>query len=521
MSRPLALLSLLVAGGCSADSMLSMRDDEDAGASDYGSTDGGTSDGGSAGSADGGATEPEEEDSFFALAPAATAAYVFVANPDRDTVTRVAVPSLAVITTEVGDHPIAVATTSDYRKAVTFNEGDDTVSVIDAETLTVTDVEVRANFNAMAMSPDGRWVLCWHDEDVDEEESDEGGAQSFNEVSVVDTENLVHTPMVVGFNPRGVQFTEDSGMAVVVSDAYLAVIDFEADELAPERIAVSEDLVDPPLAEEVLLDPAGRYAFVRQFGATELVLVDLLEQVVDRVAVGANPTDLDLLPDGLRAVAVARDSHELWLYDLEDPTAPAEVVAMPDTETLGSVLMSPDGRRGLLYSTASGDSRYASWELDSDEITVRALVKQVGAMGISPTGETALVFHPKDNGTDVASDSAFYNQWALTMIDLTDDFFTNPLRLPAEPTGFASSADGTQGYFIMEGEPLLEVLHYQSLMYDEYELGSDPMHVGVLPESTLAWVSQDHPLGRMSFFDPATDVLQTLTGFELNSGIEH
>ncbi|MFZ5477844.1 MAG: hypothetical protein ACOZNI_13805, partial [Myxococcota bacterium] len=32
---------------------------------------------------------PEEEDDYLALAPAATSAYVFVANPTRDTVTRI------------------------------------------------------------------------------------------------------------------------------------------------------------------------------------------------------------------------------------------------------------------------------------------------------------------------------------------------------------------------------------------------------------------------------------------------
>jgi hypothetical protein len=33
-------------------------------------------------------------------------------------------------------------------------------------------------------------------------------------------------------------------------------------------------------------------------------------------------------------------------------------------------------------------------------------------------------------------------------------------------------------------------------------------------------VSQDHDLGRISFYDPDDDSLETLTGFELNSGIE-
>jgi len=516
----LSLLALLLATGCSADKGMSASDFNDTGYGGDGyASDGGASDGGSGDSDTG--MGSETEDSYFRLAPASTTAFVFVANPDRDTVTRIAVPSLEVITTEVGDRPTVVTTTSDYTKAVTFNEGSDSVSIIDAGTLAVSDVDVRPNFNNMSMSPDGRFVICWHDPAVTDTESSGSGAQSFNEISVVDTVSLNHTPLVVGFNPRGVTFTPDSSKAVVVSDAYVAVLDLTADELSPTRIAVSDDLVNPPLAEEIVVAPSGTYAFVRQFGATALVVVDLIDAVADTVAVGANPTDLDLTPDGTQAVAVARGSHELWVYSVADPFAPAQVVSMPDTETFGSVVMSPDGSRGLLYSTASGDSVYGTWELSDDSVTVRSLVKPVASVSMSPTGETALFFHPKDNGNDVDSSSEFYDHYGLTMVDVVDDFFPNPLRLPAQPIGFANSGDGSQGYMIMDGAPYLEVLHYGSLLYDEVELKSNPVFVGVLPESTLAYVSQEHALGRISFYDPDSQILQTITGFELNSGIEH
>ncbi len=508
MLRPAALLVPLLTTGCAAD--FALRGDSD----DLGGGDGAsTGDGGAGGGG-------EVEDAFFGLAPSASPVYLFIANPDRDTLTRVTVPSLQVITTTVGDRPIQVQTTADYQRAVTFNEAGDSVSIVDAESLAVQTVAVRSGFNRMALSPDGRFVLCWHDSDSTETESNDEGAQSFNEVSLVDTQTLAHTPMVVGFNPRDVQFTADSGLAVIVSDAYLAMVDLSATSPAPRRVAISEDLVDPPLAEEVLLTPDGRYAFVRQYGASELGLVDLRTAQVDRIAVGDNPTDLDLTPDGLRAVAVARDSRELWLYDLADPYAAAKVVELPSGESLGSVVMSPDGRRGLLYSTVSGSSRYATWELDSDEITVRALVKPVRAMGVSPDGRTALVFHDKANG-DTPADSVFYNQYALTMIAMDEDFFSNPLRLPAEPMGYAHSDDGARGYLVMEDEALLEVLEYDSLLYEEVLLKSAALHVGTVPTTTLAWVNQEHELGRLSFYDPDTGALQTLTGFELNAGIEY
>ena len=64
-------------------------------------------------------------------------------------------------------------------------------------------------------------------------------------------------------------------------------------------------------------------------------------------------------------------------------------------------------------------------------------------------------------------------------------------------------------------------LDYDTLLYDEIDLKSQPEHVGVLPDTSYAWVSQEHDLGRISFYDADNDALETITGFELNSEIEH
>ena len=516
----IGLLPLLLA--CSESALSSKDGGWDSGGyagEDDGDQGGG---GGGTGGGDGGdGWEPEQEDDFLSLRPAPTDAYVFVANPARDTVTRIAVPSLAVITTGVGHEPHVVATTEDYAQAVTFNRGSDDVSIIDADTLDVRHVGVRENFNAMQMSPDGAWVACWYDAATADavDRAAAGGAQSFNEVSFVRLADGAHFPMVVGFNPREIRYTPDGSLGVVVSDAYLAVIDLTVDVPAPERLQIAEDLIDPPLAEEVLITPNGDFALVRQFGADELVVVDLLALEVSRIETGANPTDLDATPDGAHAVAVARGSGELWVYDLADPFALPDIVPVPATETFGSVLMSPDGTKGLLFSTATGVSRYGSWDVASGEIDVHSLVKPVDRMAVSPTGNTALVFHDAADNADVDTDSPFYGEHGLTLVDL-DDFFANPLRLPAEPTVYDTTADGDLGFFIMEGLPYLEVIDFNTLLYDEIVLKSVPVHIGVLPDTRTVFASQEHELGRLSFLDPDSGELQTITGFELNSGIE-
>ena len=63
----------------------------------------------------------------------------------------------------------------------------------------------------------------------------------------------------------------------------------------------------------MLLDPEGRYAIVRQYGVDQLVLVDLQTSgdPISMLDVGANPTDMDVSPDGTQAMVVARVAKEV------------------------------------------------------------------------------------------------------------------------------------------------------------------------------------------------------------------
>jgi YVTN family beta-propeller protein len=468
--------------------------------------------------ADADTAPPEEEDDFLALAPAATDAYVFVANPTRDTVTRISVPSLAVLTAEVAEGPSVIETTADYSRAVTLNEGADSVSLIVAATLDVTNVSIRPNFTRLDLSDDGAWVMAWYDPDLDETAGDDGGVQSFNEVSFVNVATGEHTPMAVGFNPRGVQWSQDGTLALVVSDASLALIDLTASTLSPTLVAIADDPVDAPEAEEVALSPDGAYAYVRQFGSDELVVVDLATRAVDRVTVGSNPTDLDLSPDGNHIAVVSRADQEVWVLDSTNPFGEAEVV--PFASPYGSLLYTGDGSQAILYTNASLLASYAVWDTTTGVITEKSLVKPVQSLGASPTGGSLLVFHTEDDAADADPSNPFYGEWALTLIDL-DDLRQNPMVLPDEPTSYSTSDDGGYGYFIMEGQDLLEVLDFGTLLYTEVDLKSPPVHLGVLPDSNIAWISQDHSLGRISFYEPSANTLDTITGFELNSEIEH
>ncbi len=471
--------------------------------------------------------DPEIEDDFLELTPAQTDTHVYIANPGRDTLVRVDAFTQEVVTIPVGRGPAEVWTSPDNATVAVFNAIGDSVSLVDTATLETTEVPVRDELNRMVPSPDGRWLVLFHDQNaVSVDDPAPSGLQSFNEVSFVDVEQGEHQAMAVGFNPRDVQFTPDGSLAAIISDESLALVDLDADPLTPTIIRVTDVLVDPPIAEEVVLSPDGSWAFVRQFGADWLVLVDLSTAEIIEVPMGANPTDMDLSPDGSTLAVVARTSSELWLFDIDDPRLTPTVVPLPLDLGLGSLQYTPDGRKGILYTNGALVDRYATWDTATDEVVLRSLVKPVRSVGIAPDSETLLVFHTQDDAPDAEHTSPFFGHWALTMIDLTQER-SNPLLLPAEPRGYANSDSGDVGYFVMRDQSWLEVLHYGPLLHDEVPLKSDPVWLGVMPDDDPddgieppAWVSQEHALGRISFFEDDTATLETITGFELNSAIE-
>ena len=188
----------------------------------------------------------EQENDFLALAPAQTDVYVFIANPARSTVTRVNVFTQEVRTTEVGLDPSVVHVSPDYSTAAVFNKGSDSVSIVDAASLDVMEVAVRDNFNQMELSPQGGWVGLYHDKNAEDEPSNTGDIQSFNEVSFVRLSDGAHHAMAVGFNPREIQFTQDESLAIVVSDDAVAMVDMTADKLKPRIIDITLGAEEPP-----------------------------------------------------------------------------------------------------------------------------------------------------------------------------------------------------------------------------------------------------------------------------------
>jgi hypothetical protein len=182
--------------------------------------------------------------------------------------------------------------------------------------------------------------------------------------------------------------------------------------------------------------------------------------------------------------------------------------------------ISPSGDQALLYSTATGERVYGLWDLLDNSVTTFVLEKPIYSVTMSPSGNSALIFHTETDSDDMDEDSSFSGAWALTVLDMADQF-PHPLRLNARPLEAAMTEDGEWGTFILEGWEAVEIVDNNSLLVTEVDLATEAERVGVLPGTHTIWVNQVHELGQLSFYDPNSGELRTMTGFELNEGIEH
>lgn len=466
---------------------------------------------------------PEEEIDFLVTEPTGTDRYLFVANPTRDSISRIDVDTRQVDTVDVGDEPVRVVVSADFARAVVFCAGDDTVSVLDAQTLQGTELSVREDFNYLEISPGGRWAVAWFNAALEDADFDVDGVRSFTEVSFVDTEALAVHSFSVGQNPKQVVFTQDDELAVVVSDEHLTAVDLTTDPVSPRPVDLDQDLENPPVAAEVAVTPVGRWTFVRYHDLDAIQAVDLETGELGSLDAGEGPTDLDLSSDGELLYVVSRGSGEVRVFDALDPlAAPPDIHPTPATSTLGSLVLVPGDELGLLFTTATLEDRFTTWDLATGDMTERLLVKPIRAVAASPDGASALVIHTL---ADVdGADDLFSDAYAMTVVDL-DSWIMNPVGLEDRPKKWSTSPDGRYSMFIMDGNRNVGVIDYLTRLVDDVTVPSMPVFLGMLPledgpEGNLGWVSQEYDIGRISFVRPWDLSVETVTGFELNSGID-
>ena len=488
---------------------------------------------------DGGVTPPPEIE-YDLGAPISSQRFVYVPMTAQDELVRIDGATLEVKSTPVGDQPREVSTIPGSDGAVVLDSTNGTATVVrpagDHDNVKV--LATLQRLNRLDIDPSGRFAVIWFDLAKAIGQGNVFGFGSFQDVTVIrlsaGTEKAVN--LTVGFRPREVQFDATGNRAYVITEDGVSVIHlgFATDNQA--TIVPPIPVIDPNGSTtdvEINIVATGEYAAVRQGQTAALRIVN----------VGSNPgagwtiplaspaTDIDLSPDGSRIYVVQREAKQLAIIDVPaDAINPNGIDKIDLTNaTLGSLVLSADGKRGLLYTNATSDERISLVKLDTAGFPTQTwpLKKSVRAVGISPAGDTAILLQAKSFGDPAAAtgfDDFVDKSYGYTLLDLATGFGKLQIT-PVDPGAFHYSLDGSKVYVALDGGDVptatraLQIVTTQTGVVTTKALGSPPVQVGILPAANQAFVAQRHPLGRVSFVDLVNDAVRTVTGFDLNSHV--
>jgi DNA-binding beta-propeller fold protein YncE len=481
------------------------------------------------------ALPPEEELSL--QTPQAARDFVFVASGTLDMVAKIDARSLVIESVPVGDSPTVVLTRPTINTAVVLNTGSDDVSVLHASLERPTSearLPIEPGMNSMALSPTGDYVVAFFDARLAKPQDRLGSLQAVSLVRTIRDQEATAS-LAVSFGVREVLFDSAGARAFIVTDDFLHVIDLVAVSQDPSshdpgrRVPLAADPSQRAIDREVTVTPDGRFAVVRSLNAAKLDVIDIATGARRALALSAPASDLDLLPDGSGALAVVRDTSELVIVSLPLALGSDEGVRVIPAEgelTVGQALLSDDGQRAVVFSTADSSARVGVLALDgSDALQVWRLGsgKAIGGAVMSGDGLWLMVKHRPEQGADpILAAEGF------SVVRLPDIGAASGSAQGFYDKLFTTDAEVGLALFAAESDHLIALIPERVQALDvrlstmsgrDVALGSPPLVLGAMPVAERVYISQRHDLGRISFFDLTSGKLQTVTGFELNSRI--
>jgi YVTN family beta-propeller protein len=462
--------------------------------------------------------------------------YVYVANRRRDSVAVIDSTQLSIRTVTVGDTPTSLATVEGQDVALVINSGSKDVHILrtdPAGITTATRVPVVGGANRISVAPGGRHAVVWFDSSAPAAGAPVGG--SFQEASVIALGSTdTSFDLTVGFRPTDVVFSSDGMGAFIVTEDGISVVRFA--ELKMAMVAPFVRLPDAGAAaapvRDVSVTPDGRFAIARREGSPLVLLLDLAASTsaaaVQTLDLGSPATDLDLAPSGGFALAVLRAENAFVRIAVPAGFAPGAAIdkRLLPGENVGSAVLSADGARAVLYTTAASPpvERLVVVDLagQSPPLPV-TLKKSVRTVAISPDGKAAIVLHNKVAGDprelNIDVETQIDRHYGYTVVNLATGFPKLQIT-SADVTSLAITPDGSRAFVLLPGPRAAQRITLASFIVDEFPLGSPPVALAVLGQAVKrVFVSQEHPEGRISFINWETGVVESVTGFELNGRI--
>jgi hypothetical protein len=537
---------------------------------------------GTGGQLDAGVSEPidfvppevELEENF--RSPIVSGPFLWTANPETNRVARIDSHTLQVEVVDAGHGPTYLAAlpagaTAGGALALNVLGGDASIFTDDSAAsgasgngIRVETVDVQDGASAWAVGTSGTFAIAWSrfEEDL------RGPLDGYQDLTVLllDGSAPTGTKLSVGFRPSEVVINEQETRAYVVSTPGISVIDLTSN---PARVVRELGLPsqESGVSRDVSLTPDGALAFVRLYRSPDVLVVRTEDDQRVTVSLPREVTDVDLSRDGTLAVAVMRGTASssaggeqpqsgaggqsgqagqagqggeteqsgqagaagqggqassltetqdsqvalLPVPAIFDSPADYQLVATP--ELVGSVVLSDDGSQALLFTNAVANTRLSLLDLETRHMRVVDVTAPIQAAFVSADGQHAVTVMTPPPGSQRAG--------AFGLVSVRDD---SPPRIQGTltvPRFVSLSADRvlvtTWGSQATQAVTFLG--RFPDLSVDRFELTNEPLASGVVAETGQGFVAQNHPEGRVTFFDLETAESRTVTGFELASEV--
>ncbi|MCL4235896.1 MAG: hypothetical protein KJ042_15405 [Deltaproteobacteria bacterium] len=451
---------------------------------------------------------PVEDDFDPDKRPVVCDGAVWVLNPEADYLSRIDAADLSVSTIEVGRGPTVLRATEDCETVVTLNTIAKTVSVI-RDGAVAASLGVRPGANTLWIAPGSRYALATH-----HFEAGSTDTVGYGEVTVLDLRDLVSKSLAVGFPAADVAFNVSGDTAVLITETAVAVLD-----LTDASANVLTTGLDPTAGEtvkKIAVTPDGDHALVLAEGRTSLLALDLADLSFSDVDLGCYPTDLDVPRTGDRSLTVCREEGRVHLIDNDSLDATGYDV----TEIVGSGEIAADGSRAVLFTNADQIERVHVFTTSDASLATFLTVKPILGVSLAPGDARAVVFHEGGDGAPLDDfDAAMDTLHAFSIFNIDTGLLT-PVQTPEPAEIISFSEDGATALLPMPGAKSVILAHLDRGLADEIAFSTKPLDGGIVTDLGLAFVLQEHPLGRISFIDVNTLHVDTITGFLLNGDIE-
>lgn len=465
--------------------------------------------------------------------PRASARYVFDLQLEAQRLVRIDSESLQARSFSAGLAPMDLAIEPDRELSVLL-DAFDLIEVLDHRV----DPPVSATYptarslSHLVLSPTGAHAIAYYDWDDPRAGQRQSEPGNINQLTVLDlTDGATEfsdrdaraVNVAVGLLPRDVRFAVDGSRAVVIGRDAVTRIDLRGTP-APETVFALS--AEP--AEVLVTDDAS--ALVARYGSEELEVLRLADGARACVTHPFAVSDLERVSEsGVFVVYGESESFQAAVLDpLSLDFAATECASTSPTLDLGPyrrLQMNRDGTRGVAFTPEIDRERLLV--LDGLTRTEVRLEKAVSSVAFGPDGRFVFIAHLKRDGvpawdpTVESPDDSVDKSFGVTWLDL--DTLDNRLAISEWPFGrftFVPAVPGraaaTYVAVLDPFEPeLLRVSHATGFDDRWLRLAATPLSLGFLPGTDRAYVTQDHPWGRVTFIDPTGQELRHVTGFAL------